>query len=94
MPKGSERASFQRLMGQLLWNKSIQARQDGNVEEADKLLTEAAGELRVGLDEIPSDLVDPEAMKAALVLAKIYLKQDDIKQSSGVWITRSTDRSP
>ncbi len=84
MPKGSERASFQRLMGQLLWNQSLQARNDGDDAKADKLLGEAAAELSEGLNEIPGNLVDPDALKAALILAKIYLKQDDIKKSSDV----------
>ncbi len=84
MPKGSERSSFQRLMGQLLWNKSIQARQDENQEESERFLNEAVEELRSGLDEMPGELVDPEAMRAALILAKIYLKKDDIKKASTV----------
>ncbi len=79
MPAGAERASFQRLMGQLLWNKWIQTRQDVDAAEADRLLSEAAKELTAGLAGIPTELVDPEAMKAALVLAKVQLKQGDVQ---------------
>lgn len=79
MPAGAERASFQRLMGQLLWNKSIQTRQEGDDAAADQLLVEAAKELSQGLDDMPGNLVDPEAMKAALVLAKVHLKQGNIQ---------------
>ena len=79
MPAGPERASFQRLMGQLLWNKSIQTRQDGDDAEADRLLVDAAKELTAGLEGIPGKLARPEAMKAALVLSKVQLKQGDIQ---------------
>ena len=79
MPAGPERASFQRLMGQLLWNKSIQTRQDGDDTEADRLLVDAAKELTAGLEGIPGELAGPDAMKAALVLAKVQLKQGDIQ---------------
>lgn len=84
MPAGPERASFQRLMGQLLWNKSIQARQDEDEENAKKYLDDASNELSQGLQGITGNLVDPEAMKAALVLAKIYLKQGKVKEAADV----------
>ncbi len=79
MPAGSERATFQRLMGQLLWNKSIQTRQAGDAAEADRLLVDAAKELTTGLNDIPTELVGPEAMQAALVLAKVQLRQGEIE---------------
>lgn len=82
MPSGGEKASFQRLMGQLLWNKSIQTRQDGDAAAADQLLVEAGKELKVGLDGIAEGLADGEAMKAALVLAKVALKQGQIQSAS------------
>jgi tetratricopeptide (TPR) repeat protein len=84
MPPGPERASFQRLMGQLLWNESIKAREAGDATGAGKFLEDAAKDLQAGLDEIPGNLVDPAAMKAALILAKVYLKRDEIKKSSDV----------
>ncbi len=76
MPDGAEKASLQRLLGQLLWNHSLQLRRDGNEEEANKILVDAAKDLRSGLDGISGALVEGEAIKAALVLSKIYLKQD------------------
>lgn len=79
MPEGAERAYFHRLMGQLLWNKSIQTRQGGDEVEADRLLAESVKELTSGLEGIPGNLVDPEAMKAALVLVKAELKQGSIR---------------
>ena len=69
-------------MGQLLWNKSIQTRQDGDAAAADQLLVEAGKELKVGLDGIAEGLADGEAMKAALVLAKVALKQGQIQSAS------------
>ena len=84
MPEGPERASFQRLMGQLLWNKSIQARQDGDEEDAERYLKDAAEQLSTGLKGLSGKLVAPEAMKAALVLAKTYLKQGKVKQAAEV----------
>ncbi len=84
MPTGKERAMFQRLMGQLLWNKSIQLRRQGTAEdsqelllESDKLLQDASEMLKSGLDGIEGKLVDPEALTAALVLTKVYTRQDD-----------------
>ena len=66
-------------MGQLLWNKSIQTRQAGDAAEADRLLIDAAKELTTGLNDIPTELVGPEAMKAALVLAKVQFRQGEIE---------------
>ena len=82
MPKGSDKASFQRLMGQLLWNKSIQTRQEGDNAAADEYLANAAKELQQGLEGITSGLADGEAMKAALVLAKVALRQGRIQDAS------------
>lgn len=79
MPAGGEKASFQRLMGQLLWNKSIQTRQDGDEEAAGRYLDDAANELQEGLAGVTAGLADGEAMKAALVLAKVALKQGRIQ---------------
>lgn len=82
MPQGSDKASFQRLMGQLLWNKSIQTRQEGDEKTADEYLVSAAKELQQGLEGLTAGLADGEAMKAALVLAKVALKQGRIKAAS------------
>lgn len=84
MPAGSERARNQRMMGQLLWNSSIQARQAGDDQQADEQLKEAEKELQEGLDGIEGNLVEPEAMRAALILAKLHLKLGDAKRSLGI----------
>ncbi|WP_345327036.1 hypothetical protein [Novipirellula rosea] len=77
MPQGPERASFERLMGQLLWNQSIVARQEKNDALADKLLGDAEKELIKGLSGIKGGLIEPEGLRAALVLAKVYLRKGD-----------------
>ncbi len=84
MPQGAESASLKRLLGQLLWNQSLQLRQDGDDAAADKILVDAAQDLREGLDGISGNLVQAEAMKAALVLAKILLKQEKHQESLAV----------
>lgn len=77
IPAGQERATYQRLMGQLLWNRSLLLRQEQQVAEADALLADAATELRAGLEGIPGALAGPEALQAALVLAKAELRRGD-----------------
>lgn len=77
MPEGAERASFYRLMGQLLWNKSLLLRQENKAAESDALLPQAANELRTGLDAMPGELAGPEPIQAALVLARIELRRGD-----------------
>lgn len=75
MPEGAELASFQRLMGQLLWNKSLLLRQENKPSEADALLPQAAIDLKAGLDGMPGELAGPEALQAALVLARIEMRR-------------------
>jgi tetratricopeptide (TPR) repeat protein len=77
MPEGAERASFHRLMGQLLWNKSLMLRQENKVAEGEAVLPQAASDLRTGLDSMPGELVGPEALQAALVLARIEMRRGD-----------------
>ncbi len=84
MPDGVEKASFQRLMGQLLWNQSILARQAGKDSEVAKLLAEAQSLLQLGLTGIPTDIVDPQAMRAALILVKVHLKLGDVSKAAKV----------
>ncbi|MCM2373150.1 hypothetical protein [Aporhodopirellula aestuarii] len=76
MPSGPEQAKFRRLLGQLYWNDSLKLRRENKPEEADKILPIAANELTLGLEQISGGLVGEEAMKAAVVLAKVRLKQD------------------
>lgn len=75
MPEGADRSSYQRLMGQLLWNRSLMLRQENRVEESVALLPQAASELRAGLDGLPEPAAVPEPLQAALVLAKVELRQ-------------------
>ncbi|HBJ38617.1 MAG TPA: hypothetical protein DDZ51_28480 [Planctomycetaceae bacterium] len=75
MPQAAERASFHRLMGQLLWNKSLLLRQDNKAAEGDALLPQAASDLKTGLDGIPGELTGPEALQAALVLSRIEMRR-------------------
>ncbi len=82
MGKGPEQASYQRLMGQLLWNQSIKARVDKDDDLASKLMNQAAEQLSEGLAGIEGNLADLEAAKAALVLAKIYLRQGKVTEAS------------
>ncbi|QEF97276.1 hypothetical protein Mal15_13150 [Stieleria maiorica] len=78
MSAGNERASFKRLLGQLLWNESIVARaQENDDAKSDALLDRARQNLQSGLDEIEGNLVEVEGMQAATVLAKIHLMKDD-----------------
>ncbi len=77
MPAGPERASFERLMGQLLWNQSILARQAKNDDLANQLLGDSQAELTKGLAGITAGLIEAEGLHAALVLAKVYLRQGD-----------------
>ncbi|WP_044302619.1 hypothetical protein [Rhodopirellula sallentina] len=76
MPNGPEQAKFRRLLGQLYWNDSLKLRREDKPQEADKLLGIASTELTGGLEQISGGLVDEEAMKAAVILAKIHLKRD------------------
>lgn len=80
--EGPERPYFKRVMGQLLWNESVLSRQDGNDADSDRFLGEAEQELRAGLDGIPGNVVDPEGMSSALILAKIYLMRGDVEQAA------------
>lgn len=75
MPEGPERLTYHRLMGQLLWNRSLLLRQENKPEEAGKLLPQAAVELKTGLDGISDVATTPEPLQAALVLAKVELRR-------------------
>lgn len=77
MPDGAEKAAYKRLMGQLIWNRSLMLRQEKKASEADALLPAAATELREGLEKMPAGLVGPEIMQAALVLSKVELRRGD-----------------
>jgi len=77
MAGGDDKAKFQRLMGQLMWNQWMVLHQEKKDAEAAELLPEAATQLRAGLEGIPGELAGPEAMQAAVVLAKVELRRGD-----------------
>ncbi|MCC9600004.1 hypothetical protein LOC67_05475 [Stieleria sp. JC731] len=81
MSAGSERASFKRLLGQLFWNQSIVARTEGDDAKSKSLIDRAKKNLTEGLEEIEGNLVEFEALQAALVLAKVHLLADAHKSA-------------
>ncbi|TWT86349.1 hypothetical protein [Neorhodopirellula pilleata] len=76
MPEGTEQAKFRRLLGQLYWNESLRLRGEKKEPQADATLPKAADQLTKGLNGLTDGLAGEEAMKAALVLAKVHLRQD------------------
>ena len=68
----------------MLWNESIVARSEQNNELASQHLEAAVEQLVEGLSQIQVPLADLEAAKAALVLAKIYLRQGKVMAASDV----------
>ena len=84
MPTGNEQAYYYRLMGQLQWNEYVQAKQDGDDAAAMSHLSQAQSDLKKGLDGITGNLVDPEGMRSALLLAKTHVKQNDVDSAAGV----------
>ena len=76
MKAGAEQAAFRRLLGQLLWNRSLELRNEDKDAQADDVIKQAEQILKAGLDGLPGNLVPGEALQAAVVLAKIQLKRD------------------
>ncbi len=74
MQVGPEKAKFQRLLGQMLWNRSLELRREDRDTDADAILAGASTTLKSGLDNI-GNLVAPEAIVAANVLAKIQMRR-------------------
>ncbi len=88
MPAGGKRATFERLMGRILWDKANQLRYQGKTEESqealdesDKVLDQGREMLAAGLGGIEGKLVEAEGLQAALALAKIYVRQDKYKEA-------------
>lgn len=77
MPESPEQAQFRRTLGLFYWNDSLNLRRQGDDEQSGEQLVNAASELTTGLNQIQGDLVDQGAMNAALVLAKIRMRQDE-----------------
>ena len=81
LPAGPEQGMFRRLMGQLQWNESIKATKVGDDALHRQSLEKARDFLQPGLDSIEVDIVEAEAMKAALILVKVYLKLGDTEKA-------------
>lgn len=84
MPEGPSQAAMRRKVGLFLWQESYKQQTAGNEPEAQKFLADAKKELKSGLDGIPGKLADADAMKAALVLAKIHLKLGETDQAAKI----------
>ena len=85
MNPGNERSEFKRLLGQLFWNQSIVARAEEKDEGKSKMLVDRAKQnLKEGLTEIQGNLVEFEAVQAALVLAKVHLLQDEHSEALAI----------
>ncbi|TWT66175.1 outer membrane protein assembly factor BamD [Allorhodopirellula solitaria] len=76
MPESPEQAQFRRSLGLFYWNDSLRLLREEKDQQADDYWKKAAAELTAGLNQIQGGLVDADAMNAALVLAKIRLRQD------------------
>ncbi len=76
MPESPKQAQFRRTLGLFYWNDSLHLRRENKEEQSDEQLVHAATELTTGLNQIEGGLVDKDAMNAALVLAKIRMRQD------------------
>ncbi|NND97452.1 MAG: hypothetical protein HKN47_09020 [Pirellulaceae bacterium] len=81
MKSGAERATFQRLLGQMLYVRAINLQIEKKDAEAKSVMDDAAKTLQEGLDGITGNLVAGEAMQAAVVLARIYHEQDKSDQA-------------
>ncbi len=75
MPDSADKSSLYRLLGQMLFNQSAVARNDGDEAASKKLLAQAEKALKTGLESIEG-AADPATLSAALVLAKVHLKKD------------------
>lgn len=84
MPPGSERASYERLMGMVRWNDSIRAREAGDDQAVQNALAESESFLTQGLEGIPTELVDAEAANAALTLVKVHVKRGAVDKAMKV----------
>ncbi len=76
MPASPGKAQYQRTLGLFFWNESLRLLSEEKEQPANEQLTQAAKELTTGLNQIQGGLVDADAMNAALILAKIRLRQD------------------
>jgi tetratricopeptide (TPR) repeat protein len=77
IPPGVEQAKYQRVLGQFYWNESLKFRRDKQDAEAAKMTEAAASELTKGLEQMQGGDVGEDIMQAAMILAKIRLRQDN-----------------
>lgn len=78
MPDSGEKARFQRLFGQLTWNRGLEARSEGDDEAADRLVADARDRLAAGLESLAGERLPGEAMQAGLILAKAQLRGGEV----------------
>ncbi|QDT02895.1 hypothetical protein K227x_12740 [Rubripirellula lacrimiformis] len=84
MQPSPTRSLMQRKLGLFLYQESGKARADKDETKALEYQKQAIDELQSGLDAISGNLADEEAMKAALVLAKLYLRSDNAADASKI----------
>lgn len=84
MKPSPTRSLLQRKLGMFLYQASKNARNDGKEVVATKYQTDAKSELLAGLESIEGNLADEDATKAALMLTKIHLRDDEIAQASKI----------
>lgn len=84
MKPSPTRSLLQRKLGMFLYQASKIARTDGKEDVAIKYQTDAKSELLAGLESIEGNLADEDATKAALMLTKIHLRDDEVAQASKI----------
>ncbi|MEM9587910.1 MAG: hypothetical protein AAGA03_11580, partial [Planctomycetota bacterium] len=92
-PDGPEKAYNQRLMGQLVYDQALRliANEDQDSQsQAEDLLKTSQDDLRQGLDGMT--VATPEAMQAALTLAKVHRRQG--KPADAISVLDSKEYGP
>jgi tetratricopeptide (TPR) repeat protein len=72
----AEKAALERLLGRMLYIDGVKSGQDGEADKSKTLISTAEKYLRSGLSSIEGNLVDENAVRAALTLAKIELRNN------------------
>ena len=84
MPEGTQRATLQRLMGMLVWNKYLLAdAEDGQSGSAEDL-KKAREYLEAGLNGVNEGFADTQTLQAGLVLTKLLLRQEKAEEAVDV----------
>ncbi|MEM9364740.1 MAG: hypothetical protein AAGD07_02015 [Planctomycetota bacterium] len=84
MPEGPQRATLQRLMGMLVWNKFLMANAEEGHSGSDQDLEKARQYLEAGLKGVNEGFADTQTLQAGLVLTKLLLRQGKSQQAVGV----------